>query len=105
MGIVVQSGLIYTTCAFITCVMFIDSSPAVFVTANAGTHAVGIAFNLIIIRVAMDDNFTGTVQSTNAPGLSELRFESNATTARDEVEHKRSSLAQGGKASRKFPDI
>ncbi|KAK7047270.1 hypothetical protein VNI00_006501 [Paramarasmius palmivorus] len=83
MGIIIQSGLIYTTCAFITCVMYIDGSPAVFITAGTATQSVGIAFNLIIVRVAVEDHLRS--QSTDTHGASSLRFGPNVGTT-DDVE-------------------
>ncbi|KDR68937.1 hypothetical protein GALMADRAFT_215508 [Galerina marginata CBS 339.88] len=51
--IIIESGLMYTTTAFITFIsMFISNSNASYTTSDVEVQVVGIAFNLIIIRVA-----------------------------------------------------
>ncbi|KAF9009907.1 hypothetical protein BDQ17DRAFT_1421206 [Cyathus striatus] len=47
---ILESGLLYTITAFVTCITFVTKSPAVYVTTAFEIQVVGIAFNLIIIR-------------------------------------------------------
>ncbi|KAF7326547.1 hypothetical protein MVEN_02607800 [Mycena venus] len=50
MRTILESGLIYTVIAFVTFITFITGSNSVHGTSGAEVPAVGIAFNLIIIR-------------------------------------------------------
>ncbi|KAK0205475.1 hypothetical protein DFS33DRAFT_1383381 [Desarmillaria ectypa] len=52
MRIVIESGALYTSVAITTCATYVSGSPSVYVTSAIEMQTVGIAFNLIIIRVS-----------------------------------------------------
>ncbi|KAK0219735.1 hypothetical protein EDD85DRAFT_960916 [Armillaria nabsnona] len=52
MRIIIESGALYTSVAITTCATYVSGSQGVYVTSAIEMQTVGIAFNLIIIRVS-----------------------------------------------------
>ncbi|KAI3615382.1 flavonol synthase [Moniliophthora roreri] len=75
--IIVESGILYTTASILTCVTYVIGSRWVYVSSAIELQSVGIAFNLIIIRVSMAahseiSSDINTVATQNASRLHEF---------------------------------
>ncbi|KAJ4473569.1 hypothetical protein J3R30DRAFT_3684633 [Lentinula aciculospora] len=57
--IVIESGMIYTTTAFITFITFVVGSNSFYPTSDAELQILSIAFNLIIIRISTRPSGSG----------------------------------------------
>ncbi|KIJ52201.1 hypothetical protein M422DRAFT_157182 [Sphaerobolus stellatus SS14] len=62
---IMESGLLYTVTAFITFVVYLTNSNAVYPVSDTGIQVVGIAFNLIIIRVTYREREEKTFRSVD----------------------------------------
>ncbi|KAJ4484608.1 hypothetical protein C8R41DRAFT_444877 [Lentinula lateritia] len=84
--IIVESGLMYTTIAFITFITFVVGSNSFYPTSDAELQILSIAFNLIIIRISAhpsgSDDHSTSVQS--APQTFPLRKFSSAPKSTNE---------------------
>ncbi|KIJ29403.1 hypothetical protein M422DRAFT_188530 [Sphaerobolus stellatus SS14] len=62
---IMESGLLYTMTAFITFVVYLANSDAVYPVSGMGIQLMGIAFNLIIIRVTYREREEQTLRSVD----------------------------------------
>ncbi|TFK39900.1 hypothetical protein BDQ12DRAFT_734622 [Crucibulum laeve] len=72
MQIIIESGLLYTTMAFMTFVTYTSGSNSLYIVSSAEVGIAGIAFNLIIIRTAKSTrnkeiSTTGATAGTTLP--------------------------------------
>ncbi|KAF9484175.1 hypothetical protein BDN70DRAFT_989801 [Pholiota conissans] len=76
--IVIDSGLIYTTTSLVVVISLVTASTSYFITTSADMIVIGIAFNLINIRVAKArarDAITPSVTETKAPAILEFNHD------------------------------
>ncbi|KAJ6595600.1 hypothetical protein DFH09DRAFT_973684, partial [Mycena vulgaris] len=108
MRIIIESGLMYTTLAFVTFVTYITDSNSVYGTSDVEVQIVGIAFNLIIIRAdrATEEQTkknTLPLQVLRRPMASDSMGGVHVTVNRD-FEHRRDTDVFG-KTSRSLEDV
>ncbi|KAJ3795664.1 hypothetical protein GGU11DRAFT_212782 [Lentinula aff. detonsa] len=64
--IIIESGLMYTTIAFITFITFVVGSNSFYPTSDAELQILSIAFNLIIIRISTRPSSSESYHSASA---------------------------------------
>ncbi|KAJ3753681.1 hypothetical protein EV361DRAFT_954704 [Lentinula raphanica] len=64
--IIIESGMMYTTIAFITFITFVVGSSSFYATSDAELQILSIAFNLIIIRISTRPGLDSSTQSASA---------------------------------------
>ncbi|KAG7442942.1 uncharacterized protein BT62DRAFT_904813 [Guyanagaster necrorhizus] len=74
MRIIIESGALYTSVAITTCATYVSGSQGVYVTSAIEMQTVGIAFNLIIIRVSQAGRNAYTTKTSTQSHSIPLHF-------------------------------